>query len=93
MYPYGNCLWPLLAGAKLVFAKPGGEKDTWYLKSIIDKENITMLHFVPSMLELFLNEIEQGECAGLKKVLCSGEALKHVTCRIIHQKTAASRIA
>ena len=69
-------LWPLLAGSRLVFAKPGGEKDTWYLRSVIEKEKVTMLHFVPSMLDLFLNEIEPGECAGLKKVLCSGEALK-----------------
>ena len=69
-------IWPLLAGSKLVFAKPGGEKDTWYLRSVIEKENITMMHFVPSMLELFLTELEPGECKGLKKVLCSGEALK-----------------
>ncbi|MBK8551808.1 MAG: AMP-binding protein [Ignavibacteria bacterium] len=69
-------LWPLLAGARLVIAKPGGHKDTGYLKSIIDEEKITMMHFVPSMLEIFLSELETGECTGLKKVLCSGEALK-----------------
>ena len=69
-------LWPLLAGSKLVFAKPGGQKDTSYLKSIIETERITMIHFVPSMLEIFLTDLQKGECLSLRKVLCSGEALK-----------------
>jgi amino acid adenylation domain-containing protein/non-ribosomal peptide synthase protein (TIGR01720 family)/FkbM family methyltransferase len=69
-------LWPLLAGSKLVFAKPEGHKDPEYLKSIIDSQNITMMHFVPSMLGIFLSDVQKEECKGLKKVLCSGEALK-----------------
>ncbi|MEM8909979.1 MAG: AMP-binding protein, partial [Bacteroidota bacterium] len=38
-------------------------------------------HFVPSMLEVFLPNVEVGECPSLRKVFCSGEALKpgHVT--------------
>ncbi|MEO7583966.1 MAG: non-ribosomal peptide synthase/polyketide synthase [Ferruginibacter sp.] len=69
-------LWPLLAGAKQVFAKPGGHKDPAYLRHIIEAENITMVHFVPSMLSVFLADVSEGECKGLAKVLCSGEALK-----------------
>jgi amino acid adenylation domain-containing protein len=69
-------LWPLLAGARLVFAKPGGQGDTNYLLQLIERENITALHFVPSMLEQFLMDMPAGRCTGLKKVLCSGEALK-----------------
>ncbi|HMQ67796.1 MAG TPA: non-ribosomal peptide synthase/polyketide synthase, partial [Ignavibacteria bacterium] len=69
-------LLPLMTGAKLVFAKPGGQKDTWYLKSLIEKEQISILHFVPSMLVLFLTDLEEGECLSIKKVVCSGEALK-----------------
>ena len=69
-------LWPLLAGSRLVFARPDGHKDTGYLRFLIDSENITMLHFVPSMLEVFLFDLQTGECQGLRKVLCSGEALK-----------------
>ena len=69
-------LLPLMTGAKLVFAKPGGQKDTWYLKSVIEKEQISILHFVPSMLVLFLTDLDEGECQSIKKVVCSGEALK-----------------
>ncbi len=66
---------PLIAGGKLVFAEPGGHKDVEYLKAIVDKNAITTIHFVPSMLEVFLSELSQGDCKSLKRVICSGEAL------------------
>ncbi|MEO7766559.1 MAG: amino acid adenylation domain-containing protein, partial [Ferruginibacter sp.] len=69
-------LLPIISGARLVFAKPGGHKDNAYLKEMIEQERITIIHFVPSMLGVFLPDLEPGECTGLKKVLCSGEALK-----------------
>ncbi|GAA3937003.1 amino acid adenylation domain-containing protein [Chitinophaga oryziterrae] len=69
-------LWPLITGAKLVFALPDGQKDTDYLKGAIDHYGITTMHFVPSMLNVFLESISAGDCASLLRVLCSGEALK-----------------
>lgn len=68
--------WPLIAGVKLVFARPEGHKDTDYLKAIIQQEGITTIHFVPPMLEIFLLNIKQGNCSSLKRVLCSGDTLK-----------------
>lgn len=68
--------WPLITGVPLVFAKPTAHKNSAYLKAIIEKEKITTLHFVPSMLDVFLLDIQDGDCANLKKVLCSGEELK-----------------
>ena len=76
----------LISGARLVFARPGGEKDTSYLKSVIDKEKITMIHFVPSMLEIYLNDIERGDNTGLKYVVCSGEALKPSHAELFKEK-------
>jgi len=67
--------WPLLAGATLVVAKPEGHKDSTYLIQLIQKQQITTLHFVPSMLRVFLQEPELKECSSLKRVFCSGEAL------------------
>ncbi len=46
--------WPLLAGARLVMARPEGHKDPEYLLRTIRAEGITTLHFVPSMLAVFL---------------------------------------
>jgi acyl-CoA synthetase (AMP-forming)/AMP-acid ligase II len=68
--------WPLLAGARLVLARPGGHQDPAYLAGLMEAEGITVCHFVPSLLELFLREpgLEQ-RCATLRDVICSGEAL------------------
>ncbi|MFJ4102811.1 non-ribosomal peptide synthase/polyketide synthase [Amycolatopsis japonica] len=64
--------WPLITGATLVVAKPEGHKDPAYLAELIREAGITTVHFVPSMLALFL---ETAECTGLRRVICSGEAL------------------
>jgi amino acid adenylation domain-containing protein/non-ribosomal peptide synthase protein (TIGR01720 family) len=69
-------LWPLITGARLVFAEPGGHRNTQYLKQLIAEQAITTLHFVPSMLEVFLQDVEDGELKTLKNVMCSGEELK-----------------
>ncbi|HHX4174627.1 TPA: AMP-binding protein, partial [Burkholderia contaminans] len=42
--------WPLVTGARLVFARPGGQRETDYLVELIERERITTIHFVPSML-------------------------------------------
>jgi amino acid adenylation domain-containing protein len=68
--------WPLLAGACLVVARPGGHQDPAYLSALIEAKQITTLHFVPSMLQIFLLEPgleEHGR--SLKRIICSGEAL------------------
>ncbi|OCW20038.1 non-ribosomal peptide synthetase [Pseudomonas sp. S3E12] len=67
--------WPLFTGARLVMARPGGHKDPAYLCAVIEAERITTLHFVPSMLDVFLAHGDVSHAAGLQQVMCSGEAL------------------
>ncbi|SMQ23000.1 arthrofactin-type cyclic lipopeptide synthetase B [Pseudomonas helmanticensis] len=67
--------WPLMTGARLVMARPDGHKDPQYLAQVIEAENITTLHFVPSMLDVFLANSDTARCSGLRQVMCSGEAL------------------
>ncbi|MBJ9978522.1 amino acid adenylation domain-containing protein, partial [Pseudomonas sp. S75] len=67
--------WPLAYGATLVVARPGGHQDVDYLARLIEQEAITTLHFVPPMLEVFLNSADLGGCPSLKQVMCSGQAL------------------
>lgn len=69
--------WPLMFGARLVVARPGGHKDARYLLNLIECANITTVHFVPAMLDALLNEAEASACASLKRVICSGEALTY----------------
>ena len=67
--------WPLLFGAELVIAEPGGHRDSTYLTQVIVDRGITTIHFVPSMLQLFLEDPRAADCTGLTRVICSGEAL------------------
>lgn len=71
--------WPLMTGAALVVAEPEGHKDPDYLARTIVKYGITTVHFVPSMLQLFLEGVSQQLISPLKRVICSGEALKKPT--------------
>jgi amino acid adenylation domain-containing protein len=67
--------WPLLEGAVVVLAGPGGHRDPAYLAGLVVAEQISTVHFVPSMLEVFLADPAAAECGGLRRVMCSGEAL------------------
>ncbi|HEV8156631.1 MAG TPA: amino acid adenylation domain-containing protein, partial [Gaiellales bacterium] len=73
--------WPLIVGARLVMAAPGVHRDPARLVETIRREGVTTLHFVPSMLQAFIEHVawEQTEdvpaWASLRRVICSGEAL------------------
>ena len=71
--------WPLLAGARMVLARPGGHKDAAYLRDLIRAQGVTTVHFVPSMLSVFLAEEDAEEdserCQVLRRIICSGEEL------------------
>lgn len=67
--------WPLLTGAQMVIARPGGHKDSAYLVKLIQEQQITTMHFVPPMLQVFLEERGVEQCRSLRRVICSGEAL------------------
>ncbi|HYP27952.1 MAG TPA: amino acid adenylation domain-containing protein, partial [Blastocatellia bacterium] len=69
--------WPLMTGARLVIARPEGHKDSRYLIDLIVEQQITTLHFVPPMLQAFLEEEGVERCKSLRQVICSGEALSH----------------
>lgn len=67
---------PLTTGGTLVIAKPDGQGDNQYLREVINQHQITYVHFVPSMLDLFMLDTTISDVPSLKIVFCSGEALK-----------------
>ncbi|MDT0464462.1 non-ribosomal peptide synthetase [Streptomyces gibsoniae] len=67
--------WPLVEGAALVVAAPGGHRDPAYLAELIVRERVTVTHFVPSMLQVFLQEPQAARCTSLRVVCCGGEAV------------------
>lgn len=81
--------WPLAYGATLVIAEPGGHKDPAYLANLIGAEQITTMHFVPSMLREFLEVPNLAGCSGLKRVFSSGEALPRELTQKFYRRLSA----
>ncbi len=78
--PYGfdvsvwEFFWPLITGSCCHFLAPDAHKDPQALTREIASQNITHIHFVPSMLTPFLAKLDQP-LPSLRKIFCSGEAL------------------
>ncbi len=69
-------LGALVAGATLVLARPDGHRDPHYLAGLITRHAVTSCHFVPSMLQIFLEEPDAAHTARtLRRIVCSGEEL------------------
>ncbi|MCK0438390.1 non-ribosomal peptide synthase/polyketide synthase [Gordonia alkaliphila] len=80
-YTFDVSVWelylPFLVGAPLVIARPDGHRDPQYLASVIAEEQVSVVHFVPSMLSVFLDVVGDGVTGltSLTEVFTSGEAL------------------
>src|ERR1019366_4301329 len=53
--------WPLITGAQLVMARPGAHRDNAYLMEVIQTQGITTMHFVPPMLQVFVEGLEAAK--------------------------------
>jgi mycobactin peptide synthetase MbtE len=71
----GEIFGMLAAGARLVIPKPGGLSDIGYLTDLLRNEGVTSMHFVPSLLGLFLSLPGVNEWRTLQRVPIGGEAL------------------
>ncbi|MBM7365733.1 non-ribosomal peptide synthetase [Gordonia hydrophobica] len=69
--------WPLIAGVPLVIAEPDRHGDPQYLAELIAAEQVSVLHFVPSMLATFTDVLgaRTAELTSVRTVFTSGEAL------------------
>ncbi|MBQ4899273.1 amino acid adenylation domain-containing protein [Paenibacillus sp. Marseille-P2973] len=83
-FTFDVSVWELFwwgqAGAKVCFLTPGGEKDPAEIIEAVSRHGVTTMHFVPSMLNAFLDELETrpegiGKLGSLRYVLASGDAL------------------
>ncbi|WP_301846843.1 non-ribosomal peptide synthase/polyketide synthase [Rhodococcus pyridinivorans] len=67
--------WPLQIGARLEIALPDGHRDPAYLARVMADRGVTVAHFVPSMLAVFVAENAAASASSLRMVFASGEAL------------------
>ena len=54
---------PLIAGAQVLMAQPGGHQDSHYLATTVAEKEITVLQLVPSMLQVLIEEPQLRELA------------------------------
>ncbi|OCB61745.1 non-ribosomal peptide synthetase [Mycobacterium malmoense] len=71
----GEIFGTLIMGARLVIPRPDGLRDIGYLTELLSREGITSMHFVPSLLGLFLSLPGVGQWRTLRRVPIGGEAL------------------
>jgi pyochelin synthetase len=64
---------PLMVGATVVLARQGGQADPAYLAETMRRARISIVHFVPSMLDAYL--AAGARLPGLRLLVTSGEAL------------------
>ncbi|HEX3044255.1 MAG TPA: amino acid adenylation domain-containing protein [Bacillota bacterium] len=83
-YTFDVSVWELFwwswAGATVCFLGPDEEKNPEMIAGAVDQYQVTTLHFVPSMLNAFLEYLEARDGAAklstLRRVFVSGEALQ-----------------
>lgn len=68
--------WPTLIGGTLVILEPNAHKEPKRIIEAVCRHGVSTIHFVPSMLQSFLENEHCGECKCLKRVICIGEALE-----------------
>ncbi|MGQ4620088.1 AMP-binding protein, partial [Nocardia sp. R7R-8] len=66
---------PAVTGSCLVLAEPEGHRDPGYLAEVITRRDVTVIHFVPSMLNHFLAAETITGGTSLRLVVASGEVL------------------
>ncbi|TDH51138.1 amino acid adenylation domain-containing protein [Mycobacterium eburneum] len=71
----GEIFGTLSCGARLVIPRPDGLRDIGYLTELLHREGITAMHFVPSLLGLFLSLPGVNQWRTLRRVPIGGEAL------------------
>jgi amino acid adenylation domain-containing protein/thioester reductase-like protein len=79
--------WPLISGSELFIPSPEIHRDPIELARCIQKRRITVIHFVPSMLSIFISQIEN--CHSLRLVFCSGESLSYKLVKCFQQNCKA----
>ncbi|WP_281322355.1 non-ribosomal peptide synthetase [Flavobacterium aestivum] len=89
-YTFDVSVWelilPFITGSSLVIAKPEGHKDATYLQEVINKKQVTIIHFVPSMLGVFLLDVDKEKCNCLSHIVCSGEELPAIMAQECKEK-------
>ncbi|MDH6709071.1 amino acid adenylation domain-containing protein [Kitasatospora sp. MAA19] len=81
--------WPQYAGAATVIVPPGEHASPEALISLFNEHQVTVAHFVPSMLRMWLRAEGARRCPSLRMVFSSGEALDSALVEEFSRQSAA----
>ncbi|MBK4998721.1 amino acid adenylation domain-containing protein [Pseudomonas sp. S31] len=81
-----ECFLPLIAGSRLVLAGDGDHRDPQRLVALVREQGVSVLHFVPPLLQLFIEEPEVQRCVSLRQLFSGGEALPADLCRRVRER-------
>ncbi len=84
--------WPLTNGMRLVLARPDGHREPAYMAQVIREQQISVIKFVPAMLQQFLELEESALCTSLTDVLCGGGELTEALARGVQARLPNVRL-
>nr|WP_262416021.1 non-ribosomal peptide synthase/polyketide synthase [Pseudomonas fluorescens] len=78
--------WPLCSGLRLVLARPDGNRDSAYVVQAIREYNVTVVKFVPALLQDFIEQDDVSQCTSLTDVLNGGGELSAALARQVRDR-------
>ncbi|PYB79952.1 non-ribosomal peptide synthetase [Pseudomonas soli] len=84
--------WPLCAGLRLVLARPDGQRDPDYLAALIQRQRVSVVQFVPALLQQFLALEASAACDSLTDVVCGGGELTSSLLRQLRERLPQVRL-
>ena len=79
----------LLSGARVIITRPGGHQDSAYMVKLIAEQHVTHTDFVPSMLQILLDEEGSERCNSVRLIISGAEALTAEMLDRFHARTKA----
>ncbi len=78
--------WPLCSGMRLVLARPDGNRDSAYVVQTIREQQVTVVKFVPALLQQFIEQDGVEQCTSLTDVLNGGGELSAALARQVRAR-------
>ena len=85
-------LWSFMVGAQLVIVPMGLQRDINKIYDLIVTQNVTIVHFVPSALKLFLEKQNFLQKTNLRLIISSGEQLTYPICKLFFNQNKDNKI-
>ncbi|MEE1890589.1 non-ribosomal peptide synthetase, partial [Pseudomonas carassii] len=84
--------WPLCSGLRLVLARPDGQRDADYVARRIIERQVSVVQFVPALLQQFVEQARSAQCTSLTDIVCGGGELTEALARQVRERLPQVRL-